>query len=71
MKACALAVSGDLTFTGVIELKRFMVMLRFINSEFTSDEIWHLAKESGCGSIEEEDGKEGSDEKIKVKYIAF
>jgi hypothetical protein len=71
MKACALTVSGDLTFTGVIEIKRFMVVLKFINSEFTVDEIWYLAKESGCGSIEEEDGKEGSDEKIKVKFISF
>lgn len=49
MKACALAVSGDLTFTGVIEQKRFMVVLKFINSELTADEIWYLAKESGCG----------------------
>ena len=47
MKACALAVSGDLTFTGVIELKRLMVVLKFINSELTADEIWYLAKESG------------------------
>jgi hypothetical protein len=70
MKACALTVSGELTFTGLIEIKRLMVILKFINSEFTADEIWYLAHESGCGSIEEEEGKDGGD-KIKVKFISF
>lgn len=71
MKACALTVSGELNFSGLIEIKRFMVVLRYISSKLTADEVWLLASESGCGSIEEEDGKDGSDEKVKTKFISF
>jgi len=71
MKACALTVAGELTFTGLIEIKRFMVVLKYISSTLTADEVWHMAQESGCGSIEEEEPKEGSEEKVKVKFISF
>lgn len=71
MKACALMSSGELTFTGLIEIGRFMVALRFLNSEISSDELWYLANSSGCGSIEEEEAKDGAEEKIKTKLISF
>lgn len=70
MKASALITSGELTFNSIIEIERFMTALRFINSTLTQDEIWFLANESGCGSIEEEDDSNG-DEKVKIKYISF
>jgi hypothetical protein len=71
MKACALMSSGELSFNSVIETSRFMTALRFLNSEITSDELWFMANESGCGSIEEEEAKDGGDEKIKTRLIAF
>jgi hypothetical protein len=71
MKACALMSSGELTFTGVIEISRIMLALRFINSEISSDELWFLANTSGCGSVEEEEGKDGAEEKLKIKLVSF
>lgn len=71
MKACALMSSGELTFTSIIELSRFMTALRFLNSDLTSDELWFLVNSSGCGSIEEEEAKDGGEEKIRTKLISF
>ena len=71
MKACALMSSGELTFTGIIEISRFMLALKYLNSEITSDEIWFLANTSGCGSVEEEEAKDGGEEKIRTKLISF
>lgn len=55
MKSCALIVSGELNFNGVIELSRFMTALRYLDAPIKSDEIWFLAEQSKCGSIEEEE----------------
>lgn len=71
MKACALITSGELVFTSIIEISRFMTALRYTNSSITADELWFLANESGCGSIEEEEPKDGGDEKVKTKLISF
>jgi hypothetical protein len=56
MKACAIMVNGELTFSGVIELKRFMTAIKYLQSKLTEEEVWHLALYSKCGSYEEEDG---------------
>jgi hypothetical protein len=71
MKACALMSTGELTFNSIIEVSRFMTALRFLNSELTSDEIWFLASSSGCGSIEEDEAKDGAEEKVKTKLISY
>lgn len=63
--------SAELNFNSILELSRFMTALRYLGaSDLKQDEIWFLAHSSGCGSIEEEDPKEG-DEKIKVMYVSF
>lgn len=46
MRACALIVNKELTFTGMIELSRFMTTLKFVASPLTQDQIWYLAKMS-------------------------
>ena len=72
MKACALMSTGELTFNSIIEISRFMTALRYLNSDLSTDEIWFLASNSGCGSIEEEEAKEGnSEEKVKTRFISF
>ena len=55
MKACALMLSGDLIYTSPIELSRFMVALKYLNSTLTSDEVWYLVNESTCGTVEEDE----------------
>jgi hypothetical protein len=37
MKACALMANGELAFTGVLEINRFMTALRYIGSKLTKD----------------------------------
>lgn len=71
MKACALMSTGELTFNSIIEISRFMTALKYLNSELTLDEIWFLASNSGCSSIEEDEAKEGADEKAKTRFISF
>ena len=64
--------TGELTFNSIIEISRFMTALRYLNSDLSTDEIWFLASNSGCGSIEEEEAKEGnSEEKVKTRFISF
>ena len=52
MKTCALMSSSDASFTGTIELTRFMKALTFINFQLTKTEVWLLVKVSNFGSIE-------------------
>lgn len=55
MKSCALMASGELNFNGVIDLTRFMTSIKYIGSSIKSEDIWYLADQSKCGSIEEEE----------------
>ena len=71
MKACALMASNELNFNSILELSRFMIALRYLGSELNQEDIWYLANSSGCGSVEEEDSKDGGDEKIKIRYVSF
>ena len=71
MKASALMASNELNFNSILELSRFMIALRYLGSELNQDDIWFLANSAGCGSIEEEDAKDGGDEKVKTRFISF
>jgi hypothetical protein len=71
MKSCALMASNELNFNSILEISRFMTAIKYLGSELNQDDIWFLANSSGCGSIEEDDAKDGGDEKIKIKYISF
>jgi hypothetical protein len=71
MKASALMASNELNFNSILELSRFMIALRYLGSELNQDDIWFLANTAGCGSIEEEDAKDGGDEKVKTRFISF
>ena len=71
MKACALMASGELNFNSILEISRFMTALKYLGSDLKTEDIWFLASSSGCGSIEEEDAKDGAEEKIKTRFISF
>ena len=71
MKASALMASNELNFNSILELTRFMTAVRYLGSDLNQEDIWYLANTSGCGSIEEEDPKDGSDEKVKTRLISF
>lgn len=57
MKACAIMANGELSFSGSIEISRFMIPLKSIGSKLKKNQIQFLAKRSGCGSLEEEEGE--------------
>jgi hypothetical protein len=67
LKACALMSNGELVFSGVLELSRFMTSLKFMGSKVTPDEIWFLARKGKCGGIEED----GEDKKKLISFQAF
>jgi hypothetical protein len=46
MRACALMSNKELTFTGILELSRFMTALKYLGSPINSEDIWHLAHKS-------------------------
>lgn len=71
MKACALMSSGELTFNSIIEISRFKTALKYLNSDINIEELWFLANTCGCGQVEEEDAKDGGEEKIKTRTISF
>lgn len=56
--------SGEMNFIGVLSLTRFMLALKYLNSDLKSEDVWFLADHSKCGSLEEEG-------EVKTKSIAF
>jgi hypothetical protein len=44
MKACAIMTNADLNFNGILELSRFMIALRYLDSSLTAEDIWFLAE---------------------------
>jgi hypothetical protein len=56
--------SGELNFNGLLDLSRFMIALKYLDAPIKTEEIWHLAEQSRCGSVEEEEGD-------KAKFLSF
>jgi hypothetical protein len=35
--------SGELNFTGTLEISRFMTAMKYLNSPLTEEDVWFLA----------------------------